>query len=33
MTYKYNNVYLDEVSSVVGPYEARGLLGDKFDKS
>lgn len=33
MTYKYNNVYLDEVSTVVGPYEARGLLGDKFDKS
>ena len=31
MTYKYNNVYLDEVSTVVGPYEARGLLGDKFD--
>lgn len=33
MTYKYNNVYLDEVSTVVGPYEARGPLGDKFDKS
>lgn len=33
MTYKYNNVYLDEVSTVVGPYEAKGPLGDKFDKS
>lgn len=33
MTYKYNNVYLDEVSTVVGPYEARGPLGNKFDKS
>ena len=33
MTYKYNNVYLDEVSTVVGPYEAKGLLGNKFDKS
>lgn len=33
MTYKYNNVYLDEVSTVVGPYEATGPLGNKFDKS
>ena len=33
MTYKYNNVYLDEVSTVVGPYEAKGPFGDKFDKS
>lgn len=33
MTYKYNNVYLDEVSTVVGPYEAKGPLGNKFDKS
>mgnify|MGYP005930899815 FL=1 len=33
MTYKYNNVYLDEVSTIVGPYEAKGPLGNKFDKS
>lgn len=33
MTYKYNNVYLDEVSTVVGPYEAKGPLANKFDKS
>lgn len=33
MTYKYNNVYLDEVSTVVGPYEAKGPLGNKFDKN
>lgn len=33
MTYKYNNVYLDEVSTVVGPYEAKGPLGNKFYKS
>lgn len=32
MTYKYNNVYLEEVSTVVGPYEAKGPLKDKFDK-
>ncbi len=33
MTYKYNNVYLDEVSTVVGPYEAKGPLANKFDKN
>ena len=33
MTYKYNNVYVMESSTVVGPYEKKGPLGDKFDKS
>ena len=32
MTYKYNNVYVEEVSTVVGPYESIGPLKDKFDK-
>ncbi|MGN1001054.1 MAG: stage V sporulation protein AD [Bacilli bacterium] len=33
MTYKYDNVYLLDASTVVGPYEKKGPLGDKFDKS
>ena len=33
MTYKYNNVYVMESSTVVGPYEKKGPLGDNFDKS
>ena len=32
MTFKYNNVYIDNTSTVVGPYEAKGPLADKFDK-
>ena len=32
MTFKYNNVYVEEVSTVVGPYESIGPLKDKFDK-
>lgn len=32
MTFKYNNVYLHEVSTVVGPYEAKGPIGTSFDK-
>lgn len=33
MTFKYNNVYVNNVATVVGPYEKKGPLGDKFDKS
>ncbi len=32
MTFKYNNVYVNGYSTVVGPYEKKGPLGDKFDK-
>ena len=31
MTIKYNNVYINEVSTVVGPYEAKGPLSKYFD--
>lgn len=33
MTFKYNNVYLNNVSTVVGPYEKEGPLGSFFDKA
>ena len=33
MTTKYNNVYLNEVGTVVGPYENAGPLGKFFDKN
>ncbi len=33
MTFKYNNVYINNQSTVVGPYEKKGPLGNKFDKS
>lgn len=32
MTFKYNNVYLNDTSTVVGPYEAKGPLSKYFDK-
>lgn len=32
MTFKYNNVYLSDVSSVAGPYEAKGPYGRFYDK-
>lgn len=32
MTNKYNNVYFNENSSVVGPYEGEGPLSKKFDR-
>ena len=32
MTFKYSNVYVNNYSTVVGPYEKKGPLGDKFDK-
>lgn len=33
MTNKYNNVYFLECSTVVGPYEKDGPLGNRFDKT
>ena len=32
MTFKYNNVYLENVSTVVGPYEHKGPLSRRFDR-
>lgn len=32
MTFKYNNVYIADTSTVVGPYEKEGPLGNYFDK-
>jgi stage V sporulation protein AD len=32
MTFKYNNVYLNNTATVCGPYEHNGPLGDCFDK-
>ena len=33
MTFKYNNVYIKDTATVVGPYEEKGPLKDYFDKS
>ena len=33
MTFKYKNVYINNTSTVVGPYEAKGPLSKLFDKS
>lgn len=33
MTFRYNNVYINEVSTVTGPYESKGPLSKYFDKS
>ena len=33
MTFKYQNVYINETSTAVGPYEKKGPLGSYFDKS
>lgn len=33
MTFKYNNVYINACSTVAGPYEAKGPLGNLFDKT
>ena len=33
MTFKYNNVYINECSTVAGPYEKNGPIGNKFDKT
>lgn len=32
MTFKFNDVYIENTATVVGPYEKNGPLGDKFDK-
>ena len=33
MTFKYNNVYINDVATVTGPYESKGPLSKYFDKS
>lgn len=33
MTFKYNNVYINNTSTVAGPYEAKGPFKDLFDKT
>ncbi len=33
MTLKFNSVYINEVATVVGPYEKNGPLGNRFDKT
>ena len=33
MTFKYNNVYINNTSTTAGPYEAKGPLKDLFDKT
>ena len=32
MNFKYNNVYLEDVSSIAGPYESEGPFGRCYDK-
>ena len=33
MTFKYNNVYINDTSTITGPYESKGPLSKYFDKS
>lgn len=33
MTFKYNNVYINETATITGPYESNGPLSKLFDKS
>lgn len=33
MTFKYNNVYINDTSTITGPYEKKGPLNNHFDKS
>ncbi len=33
MTFKFNEVYINNTATVVGPYEKEGPLGNKFDKT
>ena len=33
MTFKYNNVYINSASTVVGPYEAKGPFSKLYDKN
>ena len=32
MTFKFNNVYVENTATVVGPYEKNGPFGNEFDK-
>ena len=32
MTIKYDNVYINETSTIVGPYEYNGPFGKLYDK-
>ncbi len=32
MTFTYKNVYINDVSTIVGPYEKKGPIGNLFDK-
>ena len=32
MTFKYNNVYINDISTIAGPLEVKGPLSEKFDK-
>ena len=33
MTFKYNNVYINDTATITGPYESKGPLSKYFDKS
>ena len=33
MTIRYKNVYINETSTITGPYEQKGPLNNYFDKS
>ena len=33
MTFKYHNVYINEVATITGPYENKGPLSKYYDKS
>ena len=33
MTFKYNNVYINETATIAGKYEKNGLLGKYYDKT
>ena len=33
MTFKYNNVYINDVSTTAGPYEAKGPFKNLYDKT
>ena len=33
MTFKYNNVYINNTSTVAGLYESKGPFGKLFDKT
>ena len=33
MTFKYNNVFINEVATITGPYEDKGPLSKYYDKS